>query len=149
MLTAREQNFLAGQRVAHLGTADARAVPHVVPVCFALHASTLYITIDAKPKRAPGGALKRVRNILENPAATVVVDRYHEDWKRLGWVMLHGQAEILADGKEHHDAQALLRSRYPQLAAMQIAHLPVIALRISRVTSWGNLTERHPRAGGR
>ena len=44
-------------------------------------------------------------------------------------------------GTEHDDAQALLRSRYPQLAAMQIAHLPVIALRIERVTSWGNLSD--------
>jgi hypothetical protein len=34
-----------------------------------------------------------------------------------------------------------LRSRYPQLAAMPIAHLPVIALRIARVTSWGNLSD--------
>ena len=55
--------------------------------------------------------------------------------------MLRGQAEILAAGSEHDDAQALLRSRYPQLAAMQIAHLPVIAVRIARVTSWGDLSE--------
>jgi PPOX class probable F420-dependent enzyme len=141
MLSDRERRFLAEQRVAHLATADARAEPHVVPVCFALHASTLYITIDAKPKRAAGATLKRVKNILENPAVAVVVDRYDEDWARLGWVMLRGPAEILAAGSEHDDAQALLRSRYPQLAAMPIAHLPVIALRIARVTSWGNLSD--------
>src|SRR5438552_2906072 len=148
MLSDRERRFLAEQRVAHLATADARAVPHVVPVCFALHESTLYITIDAKPKRTPGTALKRVKNVLENPTVAVVVDRYDEDWARLGWLMLRGRAEILAAGTEHDDAQSLLRSRYPQLAPMPIAHLPVIAVRIARVTSWGNLTERHPRAGG-
>ena len=141
MLSDRETRFLAHRRIAHLATADRRAVPHVVPVCFALHDSTLYITIDAKPKRAPGAVLKRVQNILENPAVAVVVDRYDEDWTRLGWVLLRGQAKILAAGTEHDHAQALLRSRYPQLAAMQIAHLPVIALRIARVTSWGNLSE--------
>ena len=140
MLSDRERRFLAERRVAHLASADARAVPHVVPVCFALHESTLYITIDAKPKRAPGGTLKRVQNILANPMVAVVVDRYDEDWARLGWVMLRGQAEILAKGSEHDDAQTLLRSRYPQLAAMQIAHLPVIALRIAQVTSWGDLS---------
>ena len=43
-----------GSAVAHLATADARAAPHVVPVCFALDDSTLYITIDDKPKRGPG-----------------------------------------------------------------------------------------------
>jgi len=59
--------------------------------------------------------------------------------------MLRGRAEILADGREHDEAQALLRSRYPQLAAMQISALPVIAVRIERVTSWGNLSAPHAR----
>jgi PPOX class probable F420-dependent enzyme len=134
-----ERRFLEAQRVAHLATADARGTPHVVPVCFALAEGTLYITIDEKPKRPDGPPLKRLRNIAENPAVAVVTDRYDEDWNRLGWVMLRGHAEILAGGVEHDRAQALLRGRYPQLRAMTIAAHPVIALRLERVTSWGNL----------
>jgi PPOX class probable F420-dependent enzyme len=130
---------MAHQRIAHLATADRRAVPHVVPVCFAISEYTLYVTIDEKPKRRPATALKRLRNIAENPAVALIVDRYDEDWSRLGWVMLHGHAEILREGREHRDAQALLRSRYSQLGAMQIATYPVIAVRIERTTSWGNL----------
>ena len=140
MLSDGERRFLAHRRIAHLATADARAVPHVVPVCFAMSEATLYITIDEKPKRQPGTALKRLRNIVENPAVAVVVDRYDEDWALLGWVMLRGRAEILLDGTEHDDAQALLRSRYRQLNAMQIAQHPVVAVRIERTTSWGNLS---------
>jgi PPOX class probable F420-dependent enzyme len=140
MLSDCERRFLAHQSIAHLATADSRAAPHVVPVCFAISHCTLYITIDEKPKRRSSTALKRLRNIAENPAVAVVVDRYDEDWARLGWVMLHGQAEILTGGTEHQDAQALLRSRYPQLNAMQIARYPVIAVRIKRTTSWGNLS---------
>ena len=140
MLSDRERRFLAHRRIAHLATADRRAVPHVVPVCFAISEGTLYITMDEKPKRHPSMALKRLRNIRENPAVGVIVDRYEEDWALLGWVMLHGHAEILVDGMEHRDAQALLRSRYPQLEAMQIEHHPVIAIRIERTTSWGNLS---------
>ncbi len=140
MLSDCERRFLADQSVAHLATADSRAVPHVVPVCFAISDSTLYVTIDEKPKRPSTATLKRLRNIAENPAVAVVVDRYDEDWTLLGWVMLHGKAEILTDGKEHRDAQALLRSRYPQLNVMQIAKHPVIAVRIIRTTSWGNLS---------
>jgi PPOX class probable F420-dependent enzyme len=140
MLSEREREFLADRRVAYLATADRGAVPHVVPVCFAVAGETLYITIDEKPKRASGRALKRIRNIVENPAVAVVVDRYDEDWARLGWVMLHGRAEILTEGAEHDAVQALLRSRYPQLAAMEIARLAVIAVRIQRTTSWGNLS---------
>jgi PPOX class probable F420-dependent enzyme len=140
MLSDGERRFLAHRRIAHLATADSRGVPHVVPVCFVVSESTLYITIDEKPKRHPGTALKRLRNIVENPVVAVVVDRYDEDWSLLGWVMLRGHAEILTDGTEHDAAQALLRSRYRQLNAMQIAQHPVIAVRIERTTSWGNLS---------
>ena len=140
MLCDRERRFLAMRRRGHLATADGRGVPHVVPVCFALSDSALYITIDEKPKRAPGARLKRVRNIEQNPNVAFVADRYDEDWTLLGWVMLRGRAEILAGGTEHDEAQALLRSRYPQLAAMQIAGLAVIAVRVERATSWGNLS---------
>ena len=140
MLSDGERRFLAHRRIAHLATADTRAAPHVVPVCFAISEGTLYITIDEKPKRQPGTALKRLRNIVENPAVAVVVDRYDEDWTLLGWVMLRGNAEILSDGTEHDDAQALLRARYRQLNAMQIAQHAVIAVRIERTTSWGNLS---------
>jgi PPOX class probable F420-dependent enzyme len=140
MLSDGERRFLAHQRIAHLATADRRAVPHVVPVCFAISESTLYITLDEKPKRHPATSLKRMTNIVENPAVAVVVDRYDEDWALLGWVMLRGRADVLIDGPEHDTAQALLRSRYPQLKAMRIAQLPVIAVRIERTTSWGNLS---------
>jgi len=138
MLSERERQFLAGRKVGHLATADRTGAPHVVPVCFAVAGEALYITIDEKPKRA-GAPLKRLRNIAENPAVAVVVDRYDDDWTRLGWVMLRGRAEILAGGEEHARAQALLRSRYRQLNDMRIASLPVIAVRLERVTSWGNL----------
>ena len=55
-------------------------------------------------------------------------------------IMLRGRAEMLREGQEHQDAQHPLRSRYPQLAAMQIATYPVIAVRIERTRSWGDLS---------
>jgi len=139
MLSARERAFLDGRRIGHLATADRSAVPHVVPVCFGLAEDRLYITIDRKPKRERGRPLKRLSNIADNPRAAIVFDRYDEDWRRLAWVMLHGRAEILTAGPEHDRAQSLLRSRYPQLDAMQIGELPVIAIHIERVASWGDL----------
>ncbi len=144
MLTDGERQFVEHHRVAHLATADRDGVPHVVPVCYALSPDSLYITIDQKPKRDAGARLKRLRNITENPAVALVVDCYDEDWARLGWVMLRGHAEILNDGPEHDHAQILLRSRYPQLDTMEIAQHPVIAVRIERATSWGNLLPADP-----
>jgi PPOX class probable F420-dependent enzyme len=140
VLPERERRFIERQRVGRLATADHAAAPHVVPVCFALAGDALYVTVDEKPKRRPGAPLKRLRNIAENPTAAIVFDRYDEDWSRLGWVMLRGRAEILAAGPEHDAAQALLRARYPQLAPMRLADRPVIALRIARAVSWGDLS---------
>ena len=140
LLSAPQRDFLARRRVGHLATADRHGAPHVVPVCYAIDGDTLYVTIDDKPKARPGGPLKRLRNIAENPTVAVVVDRYAEAWERLGWVMLRGRAEILADGAEHDAAQALLTARYPQYIRMNLAAQPVIALRIARATSWGALS---------
>jgi PPOX class probable F420-dependent enzyme len=139
MLSDEQTRFLASCRVGHLATADARAAPHLVPVCFVVSEGALYITIDQKPK-GDVRALKRLKNIIENPVAAFLADRWDEDWTRLGWVMLRGPAEILADGAEHDRAQALLRSRYPQYRTMALDDFPVIAMRIARVTSWGNLS---------
>ena len=132
-------------RVARLATADANGVPHVVPVCYALLGDNLYVTIDEKPKRSDGRALRRLRNIVENPHVAVVVDRYDEDWSRLAWVMLRGRAEILDRGDEHDRAQSALRERYPQYRAMAIEPLPVIAIRVARVNAWGALRYYGPK----
>jgi PPOX class probable F420-dependent enzyme len=139
MLSENQRRFLDTSRVGRLATADRSGAPHVIPVCYAAAGDALYVTIDEKPKRRDV-PLKRVRNILENPQAAFVVDHYDEDWRRLGWVMLRGAAEILESGPEHDRAQELLRARYPQYRAMNLAGLPVIALRIVRATSWGNLS---------
>src|ERR1700751_6033703 len=122
MLSDDQTRFLAACRVGHLATADARAMPHLVPVCFVVSEGALYITIDQKPK-GDARALKRLRNITENPVAALVADRWDEDWTRLGWVMLRGPAEILTDGSEHDRAHELLRSRYPQYRGMELAEL--------------------------
>ena len=138
---AEARNWFAGQRVARLATADALAVPHVIPVCFDLNASAnaIHITIDQKPKDF-SRPIKRLRNIMENKQVAVIADRYGEDWSQLAWVMARGPAEILGRGAEHDAAQARLREKYPQYAGMELAALPVIAIRPSRWTWWGDIS---------
>lgn len=135
MLSDRQKSFLAARRVGHLATTGPDGQPHVVPVCFVVADTALYSTIDGKPKRP--GRLRRIANLLANPAACFIADHYDEDWTHLAWLMLRGDAEILGDGSEHDAAQALLKARYPQLETMDIADQQVIALRIARVTEWG------------
>ncbi|MGI9492735.1 MAG: TIGR03668 family PPOX class F420-dependent oxidoreductase [Geminicoccaceae bacterium] len=141
MLTEKQQQFLEVKRVARFATASIDGQPHVIPICYGLIKNTVYFTIDEKAKKQSGMPLKRLQNLIENPKASLVVDHYEEDWNRLGWVMLQGQAEILATGDEHALAQSRLRERYPQLQAMRIEALPVVALRIDHVVSWGRLEQ--------
>jgi PPOX class probable F420-dependent enzyme len=138
MLSDLQRQFVEQHRVARLATVDHSNTPHLVPVCFCLRGTSLYITIDQKPKRTDI-PLKRLRNIQDNPSVAVTVDRWDEDWSRLAWVMLRGAADILTDGPEHDQAQDWLRQRYPQYHAMTLDDLPVIAVRVSRVLSWGAL----------
>ena len=140
MLSDLQRGFVETMRVARLATADSSGVPHVVPVCYAVVGDSLYVTVDEKPKRPDARAMKRLRNIAENPHVAVVVDRYDEDWSRLAWVLLRGRAEILDHGDEHDRAQAALRDRYPQYREMRLEPLPVIALRVDRVAAWGALS---------
>ncbi len=138
MPTDAQYRFLEISRVGRLATADAKGVPHLVPVCYAVMGDSAYITVDEKPKRTDI-PLKRIRNIQENPAVALTVDRWDEDWSKLAWVMLRGRAEVLDAGDEHDRAQMRLRERYPQYRTMDIEGLPVIAIRISRISGWGNL----------
>ena len=154
MLSAADWAFLAEHRVAHLATADASGRPHVVPVCFARSGDALYVPIDAKPKRGDPRALRRLRNLRRRPEATLLVDRYDEDWRRLRWLMLSVRARILepdaevsieasveihaADAADRRAALAALEARYPQYAAMGLAalDLPVIRLDPVGVRRW-------------
>ena len=139
MFTLAEQKFIQHHRIGRLATADATGVPHVIPVCFVVSENNIYVTVDEKPKTLAPKTLKRLRNIAENTNVAMVVDKYEEDWSRLAWVLLRGHAEILTTGNEHTLAQEFLRGRYPQLLEMKLKSLPVIAVRLTKVTSWGNL----------
>ena len=137
MFTPKQLAFMERRRVARLATADAAGEPYVIPVCYACDGSSLYIALDAKPKRVAPERLRRVRNILENPRVALVVDHYAEDWRELAYLLVRGTAELLPPGiAEHQKAIALLRKRYPQYSAMPIHEQPAIAIRPSSVVAW-------------
>ncbi len=140
MLTDEQRRFLEAERVARLATADRRGQPHVVPICYALVGDLVCFTIDEKPKKKTRG-LKRLDNIRANPKVALVIDRYDEDWSKLGWLMIQGDADILADGDLHQKAQERLRERYSQLQSMRIETLPVVAITVTKINGWGRLNE--------
>lgn len=139
-LTEAEQQFVQAQRVARLATADREGRPHLVPVCYAFDGSRFYTPLDEKPKRVRDAALRRVRNIAARPEVSLLIDRYDDDWSRLGYVLIDGQAEILRPPDPAHAAAlALLRERYAQYEAMNLESRGIIAIAPQHVISWGRL----------
>ena len=80
-------------------------------------------------------------NEFETSEGVLILDKYDEDWTRLAWVLVRGHADILESGGEQSSAQESLRRRYPQLRKMMLKRMPVIAIRIAKVTSWGALAQ--------
>jgi PPOX class probable F420-dependent enzyme len=158
-LTETQTAFLSSHRVGRLATADVRGRPHVVPVCFACDGDALYIAIDAKPKRVAPSRLKRLANIRQNPKVALIVDDYSEDWTRLAYLMIQGEAAILESGAEHDRALVLLRAKYPQYRAMSLEERPVIRIGVERAVGWasagagdrarGRVRDRDKRGAGR
>jgi len=129
--------FAAESRVARLATLDETGYPHLVPVCYATDGRTYYSAIDAKPKRTPPERLRRVRNIRANPRVALLIDHYAEDWARLRYVMVQGQAELLGEGPEQEAARHLLTLKYPQYEGMPLAETGiVIKITPERVIAW-------------
>jgi PPOX class probable F420-dependent enzyme len=135
--TDAEVEFLLTARVGRLGTVDPEARPHVLPVCFALFAGCIYLPLDEKPKRVADGRLRRVQNIVANPAVCLTVDRYSEDWAELAWLQVRGTAKILqTDADQHVGALVALRGRYPQYQRMALEQRPMLEIWPERIVSW-------------
>jgi PPOX class probable F420-dependent enzyme len=127
------RNRFASAPVARLATVGADGRPHIVPISFALDEQTLYFAVDAKPKRTTN--LKRLRNIAANPAVSVLADHYEDDWNRLWWVRLDGDARVVTDDAEVQKAIQLLAARYSQYRANRPAG-PVVAIAIGAISGW-------------
>jgi PPOX class probable F420-dependent enzyme len=129
--TARDR--VAGAAVGHLATVRADGRPHVVPCCFALAGEWLYSAVDGKPKTTM--ALRRLENITAQPAVSLLVDRYDEDWADLWWVRVDGRAEVWEAGPRYERAVAALVAKYRQYREAAPTGA-VIAVRISGWRWW-------------
>ena len=142
-LDARELAFLVAARRAILATIDPGGRPRPVPICFIVDAADpthvrVLTPLDDKPKATDDKrTLARVRDIRARPEVSVLVDRWDEDWSRLGWLRLNGRANLLEPADVPPDAVERLRSKYPQYATHALESSPMIAIDIERATSWG------------
>ena len=139
-LSDEARRLLEQARVARLATVDAAGRPHLVPIVFALKASRLFVPIDHKPKKnRDPNALRRVRNLRENPRASILVDHYEEDWRRLAWVRVDGSVELVSDGPAYSEGIRALTDRYPQYTEDPLPPAPdglLIVLEMETIRTW-------------
>jgi len=130
--------FISEGRVGRLGTVDRTGQPLVVPICYAFDGRALYSAIDAKPKTERAESLKRIRNIRENAKVSVVIDRYEEDWTRLRYVIIQGEARLLTGGSDFSRGADLLIAKYTQYRAMGLPREAGLMIKVepARVTHW-------------
>jgi PPOX class probable F420-dependent enzyme len=128
---ARER--FASSPVAHLATAAADGIPHLVPIVFAVSHEVIYTAVDAKRKSSQ--RLRRMANIEANPAVSLIVDHYDHDWSQLWWVRADGIAEIHYSGEEMATGYFELRRKYPQYQRIALDG-PVIAVTVARWSGW-------------
>ena len=94
----------------------------------------LYSVVDGKPKSTM--ALKRLDNIRSTGGASLVVDRYSDDWSQLWWVRVDGDATVLEPGEESRFAVETLATKYAQYREMP----PTGSVLRIAVTDWSDWT---------
>jgi PPOX class probable F420-dependent enzyme len=150
VLTDEQRAFVAAARRATLATLGPSGRPRLVPICLVLGSDAadgrprLYSPLDEKPKQtADPRDLGRVRDLLVLPEATLLVDRWSEDWSRLGWLRLDCRGELMEpeprEVAEHAAAVAALRAKYPQYEDHRIDGRPILRFTVDRAVAWGDL----------
>jgi nitroimidazol reductase NimA-like FMN-containing flavoprotein (pyridoxamine 5'-phosphate oxidase superfamily) len=124
--------FVARERICRVSTTGRAGVPHVVPVCHVLADGKVYFGSETDARK--------VRNLRENPHATLEVDLYSDDWANLKGVMLQATAAIIPSGARFKAARKLLYAKYPQYpdeSALEERESVIIELTPRHVFTWG------------
>jgi PPOX class probable F420-dependent enzyme len=129
----RARELFASAAVARLATVGADGAPHLVPVCFAVVADVVYSAVDDKPKATTD--LTRLANIAAEPRVALLADHYDDDWTRLWWVRVDGDARVIAAADERARALAALAAAYPQYVRSP-PQGPVIGIAAGRWSGW-------------
>jgi len=138
--TKKQIDIINLHRIARMATVDKLGKPLVVPICFAFDGSFIYSPIDKKPKSVSADKLKRIRNIINNPNISLVIDEYLENWSMLYYLIIQGTAEIIDEGEEYENSLSMLSKKYDQYREMGLESLgaPVIKITPDKIISWNN-----------
>lgn len=131
MPTEKEKKLLREERVARLATFSKNGKIHLVPVCYVYDGKNIFIgtSLDSQ----------KVKNLRRNSSASLIIDRYFEDWSKLKGVMIQASAEVIERGEEFEKAKKLLYEKYPQYeeqVPIKEGESAIIKLTLNKVVSW-------------
>jgi len=133
--TAQLRERFASAAVARLATVRPDGAPHLVPVVFASSRDTVWLAVDAKPKRTTH--LQRLTNLRRDPRCALLADHYEEDWRRLWWVRADGVGVVVDDPGEGHPGLAALVERHRQYRDRPPAG-PLVVISVERWSGWSS-----------
>ena len=138
MATVRreDERYLDSAERGFLATVGKDGRPTLIPVCFVYDRDTIYTAIDRKPKTGTSG-LARLTNISSSPSVAFIADHYSEDWNKLSYLLVHGDARIVTDPGESAEALVLLSMKYPQYRMLTLDQgSAVVAIEVRSSKFW-------------
>jgi PPOX class probable F420-dependent enzyme len=126
--------------IGRLASVGPQRRPHLVPIVFVALDGAIYSPIDGKPKS--NATLQRIRNVATDARATLLLDRYDDDWDLLWWVRIEANASVVTEPEPAVLRQIVgaLRGKYPQYAAVEVFSGVPTLLRFQpmRHTAWSS-----------
>ena len=125
-LNKNEKHFLESSELCRLATASADSVPHVTPVIYAMDGDKIVIVTDY--------GTKKLKNLMENPKASLVVDEYHPN----RGVVILGDCQIYDKGKEYLRLLKILFAKfeYYRNNPWGEGEAPILKITPTKVISW-------------
>lgn len=129
--------------VARLATLNDDGSPHQIPIVFTWHDGCFWSPIDGKPKQ--WAQPTRVQNAIANPIASLLIDKYDEDWTQLWWIRADLEITVVrlheADPETldiARQAKSKLEGKYQQYDSTLILREPetILSMRPTALTSW-------------
>ena len=126
VLKPRHLKFLGAHELCRLATASKEGMPHVVPVIYAMDGQNIVIAVDYKTKK--------LRNLMENPKAALVVDESRPN----SGLMVEGDCEVLERGREYLRLLQVLfdRFEYYRRNPWGEGESPILKVRPTKAVMW-------------
>ena len=126
--TKKEEEFLGNMEECRMATSH-NDIPHVKPVCYALHKNSIYIATDYDTKA--------FKNLKKNPKIAVVIDKYLQSAHKA--VCVQGDTIIIENGKEFLEIYDVFYKKFEWVRNQpwKENEAPFIKINSTHKSSWG------------